>query len=391
LSKERAEGQPQEAIRLYEGVVAEFPSDSAVLTFQTPSGHAVFEQALAKERVEPVIGGPTSAAASQSEDPPGFPVVPPLGLDRYLPAPPDNPITAEKVALGRRLFADERLSADGRTSCASCHQRERAFTDGLRVARGVFGRRGRRNVPSILNRAYGTAFSWDGRAATLEDQIRRAISGEQDLGLSVEVAAKRLSQSATYTAAFDAAFAAPVSGDRLVQAIATFVRGALSGGSLFDRFVAGDQAALSSAARRGYALFTGRAGCSRCHAGPLFTDEALHNTGVRWGRDLGRFGVTGLPQDRGRFKTPSLRDVGLTAPYMHDGSLSTLEAVVAFYDRGGGPNPNLDPAIRPLRLAPGERSDLVAWLRALQGKTDAENADFVHVLPTRVPTTTLPP
>jgi cytochrome c peroxidase len=298
----------------------------------------------------------------------------PLGLDLYLPAPADNPITTEKLALGRRLFVEARLSADGRTSCASCHQPARAFTDGQRVARGVFGRSGRRNVPSILNRGYGTAFSWDGGGVTLEDQVRRAISSSVDLGLSPAVAAERLSHDATYAAAFDAAFAAPISADLLVQAIATFVRGARSGNSPFDRFFAGDLAALSTEARRGYVLFTGQARCGRCHAGPLFTDEDLHNTGVGWGRDAGRFDVTELPEDRGRFKTPGLRDVGLTAPYMHDGSLATLEAVVEFYDRGGGRNPNLDPAMRPLRLTPDQRSALVAFLRGLQGATVASRA-----------------
>ena len=315
-----------------------------------------------------VAGQDESAGIPQSPDPSGVPLVPPFGLDLYLPAPPDNPITTRKLALGRRLFVEARLSADGRMSCASCHQPERAFTDGRRVARGVFGRSGRRNVPSILNRGYGTAFSWDGRGVTLEDQVRRAISSSVDLGLSPAVAAERLSHDSTYAAAFDTAFAAPISADLLVQAIATFVRGARSGNSPFDRFFAGDSAALSPEARRGYQLFTGQARCSRCHAGPLFTDEDLHNTGVGWGRDAGRFDVTGLPQDRGRFKTPGLRNVGLTAPYMHDGSLETLEAVVEFYNRGGRRNPNLDPAIRPLRLKSDQRSDLVAFLRALQGE-----------------------
>ena len=309
----------------------------------------------------------SSAAGPHVEDPSDLPVTPPLGLDLYIPAPPDNPITAAKVRLGRQLFADARLSADGRTSCESCHQSERAFTDGRRVSRGVFGRTGRRNVPSILNRAYGTAFSWDGRVATIEDQVSRAISGDRDLGLPVDVAAERVARDSTYAAAFNEVFAAPVSGDRLVQAIATFVRGSLSGGSPFDRFFAGDPTALSSAAQRGYALFTGRARCSRCHAGPLFTDDGLHNTGVG-GNDRGQFEVTGLPQDRGRFKTPSLRNVVLTAPYMHNGSFATLESVVEFYNRGGRPNPNLDPAIRPLRLSAGERTDLVAFLRALEGE-----------------------
>src|SRR5262249_49958072 len=159
---------------------------------------------------------------------------------------------------------------------------------------------------------------WDGRAVTLEDQVSQAIVGDGDLGLSVAGAADRLSTDATYRKEFDGAFGAPVSADRVVQAIATFVRGALSGDSSFDRFVAGDHDAMTPAARRGYALFTDRAGCARCHAGPLFSDEQFHNTGVSWGRDAGRFEVTAQPQDRGRFKTPSLRNVALTAPYMHD-------------------------------------------------------------------------
>jgi cytochrome c peroxidase len=319
-------------------------------------------------------GRVASAGVPQWEDPSDLPIVPPLGLDLYLPAPPDNPITAEKLALGRRLFKEQRLSADGRTSCASCHQEERAFTDGRRVSRGAFGRSGRRNVPSILNRAYGTALAWDGSVATIEDQVGRAISGSRDLGLPVPVAAERLSHDAAYAAAFDAAFGAPVSGDRLVQAIATFVRGSLSGDSAFDRFLAGDATALSPAARRGYELFTGQARCSRCHAGPLLTDEDLHNTGVSWGRDGGRFEVTGLPKDRGRFKTPSLRNVALTAPYMHNGSVDTLEDVIAFYDRGGSKNPNRDAAIRPLRLTATEKAALAAFLHSLTGRTSAGRA-----------------
>jgi cytochrome c peroxidase len=321
-------------------------------------------------RLEPAPRVDASVLASQSNDARSLLLVPPLGLDMYLPAPADNPITTAKLALGERLFAEERLSADGRTSCATCHQPQRAFTDGRRVSRGVFGREGRRNVPSILNRGYGTSFFWDGRAATIEDQVRQALAGSQDLGLPVSVAAERLSRDATYAAAFEIAFAAPVSADRLVQAVATFVRGARSGGSAVDRFLAGGAAALSPVARRGYALFTGAARCSRCHAGPLFTDEDFHNTGVSWGRDAGRFEVTRVPQDRGRFKTPSLRDLALTAPYMHDGSVDRLEDVVEFYDRGGGANPNLDASIRPLRLSVDQRADLVSFLRALQGDVD---------------------
>ena len=310
----------------------------------------------------------TAAVLAQTNGASNPVLITPLGLDLHLPAPLDNPITSEKLTLGARLFEETRLSADGRTSCASCHQPERAFTDGRRVSRGVFGRDGRRNVPSILNRGYGTAFAWDGRAASIEDQVRRAISGNSDLGLPVAAAADRLTRDAAYAAMFDAAFGAPVSEDRLVRAIATFVRGTLSGDSPFDRFLNGDAMALSASARRGYDVFTRQARCSRCHAGPLLTDDDLHNTGVSWGRDAGRFEVTGLPQVRGRFKTPSLRNVTVTAPYMHDGSITTLEGVVTFYNKGGGRNPNLDPAIRALRLTSAERSDLLAFLRTLQGE-----------------------
>jgi cytochrome c peroxidase len=264
------------------------------------------------------------------------------------------------------LFFEPRLSADGRTSCATCHQPARAFTDGRRLPRGAFGRAGRRNVPSILNRAYGASGFWDGRAASLEAQVRIAAAADVDLGLPVEQAAERLAADPSYASAFASAFGdAHVSADRVVQAIATFVRAQLSGDSPYDRFLDGDQAALGAEARRGLAVFMGPARCGRCHSGPLLSDEAFHNTGVSWGADAGRFEVTGHPADRGRFKTPSLRNVALTAPYMHDGSLPDLESVVDFYARGGDENPKLSGELRPLALTPGDRAALVAFLRAL--------------------------
>ena len=295
----------------------------------------------------------------------------PIGLDRYLPAPAGNPITPEKIALGRRLFVDERLSRDGRTSCATCHQPSRRFTDGRRLPLGVFGREGRRNTPTILNRAYGGSAFWDGRAATLEDQVRIALTGTRDLGLSTDEAVTRLSADGAYRREFRTAFGAPVTAQGIEQALATFVRSRLSGNSAFDRFLTGDTAALDAAERRGLEVFNGRARCSRCHAGPLLSDEAFHNTGVAWqgGRflDEGRAAVTGLARDRGAFKTPTLREIARTAPYMHDGSLTTLSEVIGFYDRGGRANPNLDPDIRPIRLTTREKSDLVSFLRALTG------------------------
>jgi cytochrome c peroxidase len=292
----------------------------------------------------------------------------PLGLDLYVPAPSENPITPEKLALGRRLFFDRRLSGDRRTSCATCHQPSRAFTDGRVVSVGVHGRRGRRNTPSLLNRAYGQRFFWDGRTTTLEGQVTMALQGRTDLDLPAADAATRLSTVREYVTAFRAAFDEPVSARGIVRALATFVRGQLSANSAYDRFAAGDRRALSSAAQRGLDLFTGKANCWQCHAGSLFTDEGTHNTGVGPGRDAGRFEFTRHPDDRGRFKTPSLRNVAVTAPYMHDGSLASLDAVVGFYDRGGGPNPHLDRLIRPLRLSSDERRSLVAFLDSLTGR-----------------------
>ena len=301
----------------------------------------------------------------------------PIGLDRYVPAPSDNPITADKIALGRRLFFDARLSKDGRTACATCHQPSRGFSDGRRLARGVFGRNGRRNTPSILNRAYGQSAFWDGRAPTLEDQVRAAVTGDRDLGLSMEVAVARVSRDAEYSRGFTTAFGGPVTAERLARALATFVRSRLSGNSAFDRFLSGDAAALGALERKGLELFSGRARCARCHAGPLLSDEGFHNTGIAWvnGRfqDQGRAAVTGRDGDRGAFKTPTLRDIVRTAPYMHDGSMPRLIDVIEFYDRGGRPNPYLDTDIRPLRLTADEKAALMAFLRRLSG--EAENKE----------------
>jgi cytochrome c peroxidase len=295
----------------------------------------------------------------------------PIGLDRYVPVPPDNPITPEKTALGRRLFFETRLSGDGRTSCATCHQPSRRFTDGRVLARGVFGREGRRNTPTILNRAYGQSAFWDGRAETLEDQVRAALTSDRDLGVSMQEAVTRVSRDDNYVRAFRSAFDDPITAVRITQALATFVRSRLSGNSPFDRFLSGDAKALSATERRGLELFSGRARCSRCHAGPLLSDESFHNTGVAWSegrfQDEGRAAVTGSDRDRGAFKTPTLREIASTAPYMHDGSVARLADVIDLYDRGGRANPHLDPDIRPLHLNDKEKTALIAFLRALSG------------------------
>ena len=272
----------------------------------------------------------------------------PLGLDLYMPVPEENPVTSEKIDLGRRLFFDRRLSRDGSVSCSSCHDPERAFSDGRAIAVGVQGRQGRRNAPALINRGYGRSFFWDGRVATLEEQVLKPIEDPNEMDMSLPEAAARVGFSV----------------QEISRALASYVRSILSGDSPFDRYINGDRAALSIEQQAGLQLFRGKANCAACHVGPNFTDERLHNTGVAW-RDR-RLADPGA--GRGDFKTPTLREIARTAPYMHDGSLATLEGVIEYYDRGGNRNPGLDPEIRSLHLSPAEKQTLLAFLVALSGR-----------------------
>ena len=269
----------------------------------------------------------------------------PLGLDLYLPVPDDNPLTAATIEQGRRLFHDRRLSRDQSISCASCHDPKRAFADTRPIAIGVFGRKGRRNSPALINRGYGRSFFWDGRIKTLEEQVLKPIQDPNEMDLTLDEAARRVN----------------LPPEEIARALASFVRSILSGGSPFDRFLNGDRRALTREQQLGLQIFRGKGNCTACHVGPNLTDEALHNTGVAWRDD--RLADEGA--GRGTFKTPTLREIARTAPYMHDGSLATLEDVIEFYDRGGRPNSNLDPEIRPLRLTSAEKQHLAGLLRAL--------------------------
>jgi cytochrome c peroxidase len=272
-----------------------------------------------------------------------------------MPVPDTNPATKQKADLGRRLFFDKRLSADLSVSCATCHDPAYAFSIPAPVATGIQGQKGSRRPPRLINRGYGRSFFWDGRAPTLEDQVVQPIANPIEMGFSIDAAAGRTGLPAK----------------DLRNALATYVRTILSGDSPYDRYMAGDPAALGEDAQRGLRLFLGRAGCASCHAGPNFTDEKFHNTGVGSDRpdpDPGRFAVTARPSDQGAFKTPGLREASRTPPYMHDGSIGTLDLVLDFYDKGGRPNPRLDREIRPLHLSADEKRDLVAFLRALEGK-----------------------
>ena len=301
---------------------------------------------------------------------------PPLGVARLDDSP--NPPAPERVHLGRWLFYDTRLSADGAVSCATCHLPERAFSNDTRFATGVGGHAGVRKTPSFINAAHTftrNRFGWDGRAASLEEQSLLPIVNAIEMGSALSRMVNTLSRIAGYAPYFERAFGdRTVTPQRVASALADYQRTRLSGNSAWDRWESGDARALSPSARRGWNLFSGDAQCSRCHFGPNLTDRAFHNLGVGWDAaskrytDDGRGAITDRPADRGAFKTPTLRDVARHPPYMHDGSLPTLRDVILFYERGGVQNPHLDTQIRPLRLSRTDIDALVDFLEALNGE-----------------------
>ena len=323
--------------------------------------------------------------------------------------PADNVPTAAKIALGRKLFFDRRLSYNGSMSCAMCHIPEHGFTNNeLETAVGVEGRSGRRNSPGLINVAYMKYLFHDGRERALETQYFSPLLAHNEMANpSVGHVIGLLAALPDYTGPFQAAFGAGPSPDRMGAALASYQRTLVAAGSRFDAWHYGGKTdALSAGEQRGFALFAGKAGCARCHyigkSSALFTDHKLHDTGYGWWReqlrqkktppvmvevapgvtyklagatvdsvgkprapDTGRFEITRVPSDRWRFRTPSLRNVALTGPYMHDGAMASLKAVVAFYNQGGKPHAGQDKRIRPLGLSAGDQSDLVAFLKAL--------------------------
>jgi cytochrome c peroxidase len=290
-------------------------------------------------------------------------------VPRGLPELSKPAASKEMVSLGKRLFEEKLLSADGTISCASCHDEQKHFATNDPKAIGIQKQRGRRNAPTLLNRAFGKSQFWDGRTATLEEQALLPIEDPLEMGHTVTSVVDKLQQDKRYVADFTQAFGSPgVTKERLAEALAAFQRTLLLGNSPVDAFVDGDTALLSEAGKQGLWLFESKAGCWKCHAGKNYSDESFHNTGVSWGvapLDLGRFEVTKKDSDRGRFKTPTLRGVAKTAPYMHDGSIKTLEEVIEFYSKGGNANPHLDGALKPLNLTTREKADLLAFLQAL--------------------------
>lgn len=305
----------------------------------------------------------------------------PVGLGKAPASPKGNELTAERVALGRKLFFDPVLSADNTVSCATCHRPDHGFASPEPIAVGIKGRKGTRNAPSLLNRSFGKTFFWDGRSESLEAQAIKPIVNEVELGNTYENLLAKLRSDKKMVGAFVSAFGESepekvVTKDNLGRALASFQRTLLIGNSPIDAFQAGNHAAMSTQERQGFWLFESRGGCWKCHSGVNYSDELFHNTGVSFGskkRDVGRFEVTKKVADRFAFKTPTLRGVAHTAPYMHDGSLKTLKDVVEFYNKGGSPNDKgLDRKMEPLGLSEREVDLLVAFLKALSRDVGTE-------------------
>jgi cytochrome c peroxidase len=301
----------------------------------------------------------------------------PLGLDASaLNVPEDNPLTPAKVALGWQLYYDTRLSVDGSVSCATCHSPEFGFADQRHVSTGISGYQGGRNSPTVINAAFSATQFWDGRAASLEEQALGPIENPVEMGNTVERVVETLSGIDGYQRQFAAVFGrSTITPEMVGKAIAAFERTVLSGNSDWDRWLAThDESVISESARRGEVLFRGKAGCAQCHLGFNFTDatfDLYHNIGIGMhlsDPDLGRYEVTGVDADRGAFKTPTMRNITQTAPYMHGGRVATLEEVIDIYDQGGMPNEWLDPKMSPLNLTDEEKADLLAFMEALTGE-----------------------
>ncbi len=293
-------------------------------------------------------------------------------LDTFDPVvvPDHNPLTREKIALGRRLFFDPVLSSDASISCASCHLPEKAFADPRRLSGGVEGRKGIRNSPTLVNVAYLRELLWDGGALTLENQVLAPLQDHNEMDADLDIVFERLNSDSNYRDEFLSVFGEGPSVVTLTQAIASYERTIVSGGSRYDAYLSGSALALTVDQQSGLELFSGKAGCISCHGGFLFTTSEYLNNGLEFTpADSGRARITLNPSDAGRFRVPSLRNVAVTGPYMHDGRLASLTQVVEHYDRGGEAVRNKDSRIGPLDLTADERTSLVSFLRSL---TDEE-------------------
>jgi cytochrome c peroxidase len=342
-----------------------------------------------------VLGGCVTAQAMEPVPSPAQ-VNAAIGHLGPVPVPQDNPLTAAKVTLGQKLFTDKRLSGDSSFSCQDCHLPDHGFAVPVALGPAYPTQHERRNSPSLVNVAYNHPLIWDGRAPDLEKQALGPVKNILHMNNNVDLLVEQLKVDKGYREAFARAYGqGEITGERIARAIASYERTLVFDGSPLDRYMDGDQEALDPAQKRGLGLFFGKAHCIRCHHGANLTDNQFHNLGVpeqsvndnpqilaairfdarRMGladwaqlrRDPGRELVTRDPADRGKFRTMGLRNIESSAPYMHNGALQTLEDVVAFYNRGGGDDPNKSPLLKSLGLSDAERRELVVFLRALTG------------------------
>jgi cytochrome c peroxidase len=335
-----------------------------------------------------------------AQDPPGKPIttvnVQVLGPQKLgsLPpvvVPPNNPQTPAKILLGKQLYFDTRLSSDNSVSCASCHNPAMGWSDAGPTSVGIHGQRGGRRAPPVSNAAYLPLQFWDGRASSLEEQAKGPIANPVEMGNTHEVMLRTVGDIPGYVEAFKAVFGpVPLTLDRVAEAVASFERTVVTTDSPFDRYANGEAAALTAQEKLGLEIFNGKGHCSACHWGPNFTDGRFHNIGVKpqdpAKPDLGRYEITKNERDKGAFKTPTVRDAALRAPYLHDGSEKTLESLVEFYNHGGDTDdPNLDPLIVPLGLSQAEQDALVAFMKHAMVSTNPEVADVKPVSPSEFP------
>lgn len=340
---------------------------------KTPSLIITFALALS-------VTSPASAAEVVKSG--SYELVLPLGLQADSAfIPEDNPLSADKIALGKLLFFDKRLSKDGNVSCASCHNPFHGFADPDATSAGVGFLTGLRNSPTAINRLFSAEQFWDGRAKDLEEQSHGPLTNPVEMAMaSHDDVVKEVARLQGYKPLFKKSFGdEEITMTRIAQAIASYERTVLAGNAPYDRYRAGDKGAMSAQQVKGLELFEGKANCATCHVSFNFSDEMYHNLGVGWDAktkkfaDQGRFDVTEKDADRGQFKTPTLRNVTDTAPYMHDGSEATLRDVMVLYNRGGNANPGLDGKMKPLELSDDEIDALVAFMYALTGPvTNAE-------------------
>jgi cytochrome c peroxidase len=292
-------------------------------------------------------------------------------MPAFVPMPMGNVNYLQKVDLGKQLYFDGRLSKNNAISCAFCHNPGTGFADARQFSLGAFGTAGGRQAPTVYNAAFNPFQFWDGRATSLEEQAIGPIHNPIEMAETHETVVPKIAKIPGYQKQFKAVFGKGVSLQSIADAIAAFERTIVSSNSAFDKYVMGESNAMDESAIRGMQLFKGKARCILCHNGSNFTDNQFHNLGVPQEgllkEDLGRYNVTRRDRDKGAFKTPTLRSVTETAPYMHDGVFKTLEDVIEFKDKGGQPNPHLSPLMKPLGLAPEEKADLIVFMKALTG------------------------